>query len=443
MNKSSIKNNNGVAIIIVMGAITIMTLLLASFSYFMSINKIRIYSNQDKRQARLNAEAGLNMAMAQLEIFKEAFNLYQKNKSIQSMIPFNVLESALTQPFAYPIPINKGSLNLIQKTAIEDFEESTKLKGSLLMTISPITGFINPNSLMIIQPNTNVENNLNQDTNGSDDRPLHELMKEELTRILENEIQKKIENDDIFAERFSNLEPEKLTSELQYFVSNPSFFDSVDKGEFEILYEDYRPKFAPMISKEEMYLLAGWPEEVVNLIIDRISPHNVTMIPLNKIAKPHLRVLFPKLAEEQIDDFFIQRDGDPKEELPPTPIKNIDDFKRVVKMVSSISDSEINKRLDELKKLGLELSIASKIFKVEITGTYRQISQTITTIIDLPVLPTSLEKKEETNPSRSDENDGANNSGSSTNTSTPPDQNNKEETPTELMSPRIVEIFYR
>lgn len=426
-----------------MGAITIMTLLLASFSYFMSINKIRIYSNQDKRQARLNAEAGLNMAMAQLEIFKEAFNLYQKNKSIQSMIPFNVLESALTQPFAYPIPINKGSLNLIQKTAIEDFEESTKLKGSLLMTISPITGFINPNSLMIIQPNTNVENNLNQDTNGSDDRPLHELMKEELTRILENEIQKKIENDDIFAERFSNLEPEKLTSELQYFVSNPSFFDSVDKGEFEILYEDYRPKFAPMISKEEMYLLAGWPEEVVNLIIDRISPHNVTMIPLNKIAKPHLRVLFPKLAEEQIDDFFIQRDGDPKEELPPTPIKNIDDFKRVVKMVSSISDSEINKRLDELKKLGLELSIASKIFKVEITGTYRQISQTITTIIDLPVLPTSLEKKEETNPSRSDENDGANNSGSSTNTSTPPDQNNKEETPTELMSPRIVEIFYR
>ena len=443
MNKSSIKNNNGVAIIIVMGAITIMTLLLASFSYFMSINKIRIYSNQDKRQARLNAEAGLNMAMAQLEIFKEAFNLYQKNKSIQSMIPFNVLESALTQPFAYPIPINKGSLNLIQKTAIEDFEESTKLKGSLLMTISPITGFINPNSLMIIQPNTNVENNLNQDTNGSDDRPLHELMKEELTRILENEIQKKIENDDIFAERFSNLEPEKLTSELQYFVSNPSFFDSVDKGEFEILYEDYRPKFAPMISKEEMYLLAGWTEEVVNLIIDRISPHNVTMIPLNKIAKPHLRVLFPKLAEEQIDDFFIQRDGDPKEELPPTPIKNIDDFKRVVKMVSSISDSEINKRLDELKKLGLELSIASKIFKVEITGTYRQISQTITTIIDLPVLPTSLEKKEETNPSRSDENDGANNSGSSTNTSTPPDQNNKEETPTELMSPRIVEIFYR
>ena len=145
-------NSSGVAIIIVMGAITIMTLLLASFSYFISVNKIRIYSNQDKRQARLTTEAGLNTAMAQLEIFKEAFNLYQKNKSVQSTIPFNLLESALTQPFAYPIPVNKESLNLIQKTAIKDFEESTKLKGNLLMSISPITGFINPNSLMITVP---------------------------------------------------------------------------------------------------------------------------------------------------------------------------------------------------------------------------------------------------------------------------------------------------
>ena len=82
-------------------------------------------------------------------------------------------------------------------------------------------------------------------------------MKDELTTILDTEIRKKIETDDLFAEKFSNIEPEKLTSELQYFVSNPSLFDSVDKGEFEILYEDSKPKFAPMVSKEEMYLLAG------------------------------------------------------------------------------------------------------------------------------------------------------------------------------------------
>ena len=58
------------------------------------------------------------------------------------------------------------------------------------------------------------------------------------------------------------LNQKSLTSELQYFVSNPSLFDSVDKGEFEILYEDSKPKFAPMVSKEEMYLLAGWRKKL-------------------------------------------------------------------------------------------------------------------------------------------------------------------------------------
>ena len=335
-----------------MGAITIMTLLLGTFSYVTSINKIRVYNNQDKRQARLAAEAGLNMALAQLQIYKEAFNLYQKNKSIQSMIPFNLLESALTQPFAYPIPVNKESLNLIQKSAVEDFEKSTKLKGSMLMMISPITGFINPNGLMIVRE-SNDQDNLNQNEQDTGDKePLHKLIKKELVELLDREISRKIEEDDKFAERYGNLEPEKLANELQYFVTNPSLYNNPDKGDFEILYEEYQPKFAPLNSKEELYLLAGWPEEIINLVIDRLSPHNITLIPLNKISKAHLRVLFPQMPEEQIDDFFIQRDGDPKQELPPSPIKNLNDFKKIIKLVSSISESEINKRLAELKKMG-------------------------------------------------------------------------------------------
>ena len=35
-------------------------------------------------------------------------------------------------------------------------------------------------------------------------------MKDELTTILDTEIRKKIETDDLFAEKFSNIEPEKL-----------------------------------------------------------------------------------------------------------------------------------------------------------------------------------------------------------------------------------------
>ena len=84
MIKKLKKNQSGVAIILVMTSVTILTIILATFSYVISINKLRVYNFQDYRQARLNTEAGLSMAMAQLELYQEAFNLYQKNKSMKN-----------------------------------------------------------------------------------------------------------------------------------------------------------------------------------------------------------------------------------------------------------------------------------------------------------------------------------------------------------------------
>ena len=119
---------------------------------------------------------------------------------------------------------------------------------------------------------------------------------------------------------------ETLISELEYYVNNSENFDSPDKADFEIFYDKNEPKFAPLASKEIYNLEVGF-EDIIELIYEKISPHNVMMIPLNKINKGHLRIIFPDLTDEQANDFFIQRDGDPLQDLPPTPIKNLDDFK--------------------------------------------------------------------------------------------------------------------
>ena len=89
------------------------------------------------------------MALAQLEIYQQAFNLYQKNETVKKSISFVQVEKILTQPFAYPIPLDKEKMNLIQKTALEDFEKSVVLKGGFTLTIQPVTGFLNPNLLAI------------------------------------------------------------------------------------------------------------------------------------------------------------------------------------------------------------------------------------------------------------------------------------------------------
>ena len=80
----------------------------------------------------------------------------------------------------------------------------------MLMMISPITGFINPNGLMIVRESNDQDNfNQNEQDNG-DKEPLHKLIKKELIELLDREISRKIEEDDKFAEKYGNLEPEKL-----------------------------------------------------------------------------------------------------------------------------------------------------------------------------------------------------------------------------------------
>ena len=433
MIKQLRKNQSGVAIILVMTSITILTIILATFSYVISINKLRVYNFQDYRQARLNTEAGISMALAQLEIYQEAFNLYQKNKSIQDLVSFNEIESALTQPFIIPIPVDKNKLNLIQKTALEDFERASVIKGGLMMSISPIKSFLNPNGL-IIQKGNRTQGQGTKSENSSE--PINQLIKEELTQLLTNLIERKNEESDSFSNKYANIRPEILISELEYYVNNSEKFDSPDKADFEIFYDKNEPKFAPLSSKEEIYNLEGWPEDIIDLIYEKISPHNVMMIPLNKINKEHLRIIFPSITDEQANDFFIQRDGDPLQELPPTPIKNLDDFKRMIKLVSSISESEINKRVADLKKIGLELSVASKVFKVEVTGSYKQATLKVSAIVDLPVLPQPLSQNTN-NKTEQDDQEGSEQPENNEN------QNITKNAPSQLMAPRIIELLYQ
>ena len=76
---------------------------------------------------------------------------------------------------------------------------------------------------------------------------------------------------------------------------------------------------------------------------------------MNKITPNQLKVLFPQLTKDQLKEFFLQRDGDPSENIPPTPLKSESDFKRLLSDTVGVPANEVNARLEELKKLGLSL----------------------------------------------------------------------------------------
>ena len=139
-------DESGVAILTVMSSIVFLTLILATLTYETQLGRIKTYNAQDKFQARLTAESGINFVLAKMKIYQKARNILEKKKN--SYIRVGDLQSALTVPFVYP-PVLPKEANLIQKNALEEFIENTVLKGNLSITVSALSGFLNPNNLRI------------------------------------------------------------------------------------------------------------------------------------------------------------------------------------------------------------------------------------------------------------------------------------------------------
>ena len=138
----------GIAIVMVVTTIALLTFVLVQLVFETKLNKIKVYNYQDKAQARLNAEAGIRFALAKLRLYMVGRNLLETNNNIKSTIKPSSLEQAVTTPFMYPIPLMK-SANIIQRTAIEEFSKNTLLVGKLSVEMRAVSGFLNPNNLRI------------------------------------------------------------------------------------------------------------------------------------------------------------------------------------------------------------------------------------------------------------------------------------------------------
>ncbi|MDA9793262.1 hypothetical protein N9B72_01630, partial [Bacteriovoracaceae bacterium] len=103
--KSLLRSNDGIALLMVLTSVTILTALLAEFSFETKVNKIKSYNLQDKLQAKLNAEAALQFSMARLRLYKESFNYVEANSDAKSFVDQKMLNQIWQVPFVFPIPV--------------------------------------------------------------------------------------------------------------------------------------------------------------------------------------------------------------------------------------------------------------------------------------------------------------------------------------------------
>jgi hypothetical protein len=452
--KSVLKNQKGIALLMVMGVIAILTFLLAEFTFETKLNKIKVYNQQDKIQARLNAEAGLNFALGKLRLYQEGRNKIEKDENLKANFPSSDLESVIIEPFMFPIPAG-ASLNIIQKTAIEEFMKKTMLKGELSVTFTKITGFLNPNGLRISVKKTNGQSpsepaaNPDPKEGAKEKKDASMIIEDKLTETLQRLIKDKNDNDEDFHTLYSNVDANYLVKELKYYVNDAGKYSGGEAGEIESKFNQKHlvAKHAPMTSIEELYYLPSWDDAIVDLIKDRLSIHEVSMIAVNEITVEDLKIIFPNINNIQIEEFFKHRDGDPDKKIKPQKFKNAEDFKNLVTgQLNIVNDSEYNNRINELESANLVIDTAGKMYKVNSRGVYNNSTFNLVAFVDLPIKPIPPKKPSPTptppNGSTPDPEDqaerDANREQQQDTTST--DNKATKPPPTELLKPRVVEI---
>jgi hypothetical protein len=432
----ALHNQHGVAILMVISTIAILTFLLADFTFETKLNKIKVYNFQDREQARLNAEAGISLAMAKMRLYREALNMLEKNASLKDVLRPSQLESVVTQPFMFPLPLPPNA-SMIQKEALNKFIDENLLQGQVSLSITAISGFLNPNHLAA--PTLDPDEQDSQQQIGSDQenekQPPHLIIETKFIEMLENQLQEERETNENFDLLYASADPELLTKELKFVVNKADSLDDPLVGNVAGLYADLgiTPRHAPFTSIDELYALAGWNDALVDLIKDRLTVHEVSVIPLNEMTLQQLTILFPDITPEQAEEFFKYRDGDPELGDEPHPFKSVEEFKDLVtSRLAIVSESDYEERLKTFADVGIKLGVAGKLFKIVSKGIFNRAEYELTAWVDLPNAPEPEKPKPTPTP---DPEDGG---------LIEPPPPNPTPTPTpapvQLLEPRILEI---
>ncbi len=378
--KGIIRSEKGMALLMVMGTITLLTALIFNFTFDTNVNKVRAYNSIDSSQVRLTAEAGLNFSLARLRLYQEVLTLFESNKELSKQVPTGLIDKIWSFNFSYPIPVSLGK-NLIQKETLKKFEKETLLRGEMVVTIQSINNPLNLNLLRNPPPD-----NPDAGINDEDESPFEKLILSTIEKRLEEER----EEDELYDDKYGDIEARTLVGEISYFVNAPDLASPNLSRDVENNFSEIQPKFAPITSLSELNLLPSWNNNHFSLLKELFSAHGTKELNLNKITEDTLKLIIPDITKEQSEEFFKYRD-DPED---PHPFKSYFEFKRWVTSIAGVkTEDELEERVLELKKSGIELGIRGYLFKVLVSAKVNSSTLDIQAIVQIPTVQEKPKEK--------------------------------------------------
>jgi general secretion pathway protein K len=209
-------------------------------------------------------------------------------------------------PLSWPPVIPKGDKSTeVDKDMLKESVDKSLMKGEEYATsISSEGGKIDLNDL------------------GSDIPTLKKAMIAQVLKIFKEEIQ----NNDAFAEKYSNFRFEELVNNIADYVDEDK--TSLNGGDESNAYHDLEekdlemPPNRPLRTLDELHQVAGMTDDFYNVLAPRVTVFGTKGINVNYASKDVIMALDPTITED-IADKILARRNDPKQ---GGPFKDEQDF---------------------------------------------------------------------------------------------------------------------
>ncbi len=462
--KHPLKNESGVALIMVMTALLVLMALWGEFTFESKLSRIKTTNMLDKSQSRLLAESGIELAMTRLKIYKEAYNLWSKNESARSSVSIQMINQIWEIPFVYPIP-QMPNIGAQVKAAIDEFQKESLLEGEMKISVQNISNKLNLNMIRLSSLKNQTGGSLagaqgggdggdsgGAEGGGSSEQDANFSMEQQLVNHLVLRLREKGEEDENFRDRFGNIDPQQLVANLKFYISdkNPRRENStaidmlMDNSEQLFQEAKVNPKYGPLSSFSEIYLIPGWDDAIVDLMKNEFDVFPVVMIDLNKITENMLRLLIPTINLDEVKEFFTWRDN-PEE---PQFFNTLEDFKRyIVEIGNILSETAFDDQFNKYKAQGIQFGAAPTLFRILSEGTMNRSKTTLVATVSMPVQANNTQGGQQGGQTTGGQTAGAGATAGATAGQTggqtagqPGGQAGGENQSTQLLEPRIIEL---
>lgn len=287
MKVSKSNNENGVALLIVISCVLVISIVIVEMTFNTQIFNALTRNRLESLQAIELTKTGVQMALLELTIHKQMTDGIKGADAIHKTVRGQA-NRILKFGFIYPPPIPEELSESI-KSEFEDLKKKSALRGSVKSSIEDISGRINLN-------------------NFSKSKELAEATRYLLNGLLNQEIKR----DEDTKEKYRDLNVVDIVNNIADYIDPDR--NKISGGEENLWYQRQTPpRFAknlPLDDITELKLVEGVDEDIYSLL-----KNNVTIfgekININTASKEIILTLIPSIDEKELEELLKLRENEP------------------------------------------------------------------------------------------------------------------------------------